>query len=179
MKKEYVIRFDEGFSTGYIENKETQAEAGIFDSQVEGINIIDDMVIIKAIDVKNALDLIHDITSSDLLLMPKTGLDPLKAKIMTLTYMYAIRGRIERIVTDLNFQGKTCLYVCKLCMSHGYIYYNGNKSEEINSKMEAFQITEKLYAGKAINLIEKEKLEEEIEKSKLPSMDLEFLSHLN
>ena len=175
----YVVRFNQNSSTGYIENEKTLAEAGIFYSQVEGLNIIDDMVNDKAIEINNALDLIHDITYSSLLLMPKTNIDSLKAQLMTITYMYAIRGRIERKITDLQFQGKTCLSVCERCGLHGYIYYNGTKSEEVNSKMEALQVTEKLSDDDSINLIEKESLIEEIEKSRLQNINLDFLSHLN
>lgn len=175
----YIVRFNQDSSTGYIENKKTLAEAGIFYSQVEGLNIIDDMVNDKAIETNNALDLIHDITYSGLLLMPKNNIDSLKAQLMTITYMYAIRGRIESKITDLQFHGKTCLSVCERCGLHGYIYINGTKSEEVSSKMGALQITEKLYDYNDINLIEKESLVDEIEKSRLPNVDLDFLSHLN
>lgn len=177
--KEYLIRFNQGSSTGFIENKKTQAEAGIFYTQVEGVHLIEDMVNNKAMGIDNALDLIHNITDSKLPLMTKINMDPLKAQLVTLAYMYFIRGKMERKNTDLQFQGKTALSICERCGSHGYIYYNGAKTEEVNSKMEAIQITERLYKEKAINLIEKESLEEQIEKSKLPDVNLEYLSHYN
>ncbi len=180
--KKYIFRFNSTTNSGYIENEKTGSEAGIFYSQVEGLDLIDDMVENNAIEVKNALELIHDIIKSEMVLFTKDNeFDPLKFNLLITTYMLSIRDKIQNnLVSDKSTDSdEVNLCLCKDCGLHGYIYYNGQKSEEIASKDEALEIVETIYFEEIINIIEKEKLIDEIESSKLPSMNPYSIARLN
>ena len=180
--EKYIFRFNPALETGYIESEKTKTKAGIFYSQLEGLELIDDMVEDKAIEIVNSIALIHDIVNSEMVLYIKDDefVDTLAYNFIMASYMLSIREKIQKmILSDKILDNETRLHVCGHCGYHGYIIYNGIISEEIISKDQALFMVETISFKEIISYLEKEKLIQEIEESSLPNISPAAIARLN
>lgn len=180
--EKYVFRFNQVLETGYLENEITGIEVEIFYSQLEGLELIEEMLEKNIIDLYNAIALIHNIVNSEMLLWfdSEKKIDVLTYNFMMASYMLEIREKIQlKLFDNKKSKDKIRLHVCEHCGNHGFIICNDVISEEIVSKDQAIEVLEKISSKIKITYLEKEKLIEEIEESSLPNIDPGIISRLN